>query len=70
MKIKVAVPTDDGETISKHFGQARYFKVFRLENNLVENVEMREKPKHEHGEQSRQDGIPPGQKMVEVISDC
>jgi len=25
MSIKVAVTTDDGETISRHYGQAKYF---------------------------------------------
>jgi predicted Fe-Mo cluster-binding NifX family protein len=42
MNIKVAVPTDDGETICQHFGQAKYFKVIILENNQVKSSELRE----------------------------
>lgn len=70
MSIKVAVPTDDGETISRHFGQARFFKVITLENNQVAAAETREKASHQHGDQSHSEGVHPGQQMVETISDC
>jgi len=70
MKVKVAVPTDDGETISQHLGQAKYFKVFLLENNQASSSEMREKASHQHGDHSHPEGVHPGQQMVETISDC
>jgi len=70
MNIKVAVPTDDGETISRHFGQAKYFKVFTTENNQVSLSELREKASHQHGDHSNPEGVHPGQQMVETISDC
>ena len=70
MKIKVAVPTDDGETISRHFGQANFFKIITLENNQVLSSEMREKARHQHGDYSHSEEVHPGQKMVESISDC
>jgi predicted Fe-Mo cluster-binding NifX family protein len=70
MAIKLAVPTDDGETISQHFGQAKYFNVLTLENNQVSDSEMREKASHQHGDHSSPEGAHPGQQMVESISDC
>ena len=70
MSIKVAIPTDDGETISRHFGQAKYFKVFSLDNNQLSSFELREKASHQHGDHALQGGIHPGQQMVETISDC
>lgn len=70
MTTKLAIPTDDGETISRHFGQAKYFRVITLENDQIEYSEMREKASHQHGDYSHQAGIHPGQQMTEVISDC
>ena len=70
MTIKVAVPTDDGETISQHLGQAKYFKVFVLDDNQVSSSEMRAKASHSHGDHSHSEAIHPGQQMIEAISDC
>jgi predicted Fe-Mo cluster-binding NifX family protein len=70
MTIKIAIPTDDGETISRHFGQAKSFKVIILENNQVVSSIMRAKASHLHGDHSQLEGVHPGQKMVETISDC
>ncbi len=67
---KIAIPTDDGKTISRHFGQAIYFQVITLENNQVKNSELRPKASHQHGDHSHMDGIHPGQQMVESIADC
>jgi len=70
METKVAIPTDDGNTISRHFGQAKFFKVITLLNNEVSSAEMREKASHQHGAHSIEQGIHPGQLMVDAISDC
>lgn len=70
MSLKIAVPTDDGETISRHFGQAKYFKVFVLDKSQVASSELREKASHGHGDHSHAEGVHPGQQMVEAISDC
>lgn len=49
--IKIAFPTDDGETISAHLGRAAYYKVFTLEGESVLNDEQRIKPVHgSHGQ--------------------
>ena len=70
MSIKVAVPTDDGAAISQHFGQAKFFKVFTLEDKQVVGAEMRPKASHQHGDHSNMGGVHPGQLMVEAILDC
>jgi predicted Fe-Mo cluster-binding NifX family protein len=70
MKKKIAVPTDDGEYISHHFGQARYFRVITLEDAQVNHSELREKVSHQHGDHAHPAGVHPGQQMIEAISDC
>jgi len=44
--VKVAVITDDGQTISQHFGRARAFLVFSVTDGQVASSEWREKPGH------------------------
>lgn len=70
MAMKIAFPTDDGETISPHFGQAQYFKVFAVDEGKVKGSELRSKASHQHGDHSHGEGIHPGQQMVEAIADC
>lgn len=69
MKIKLAIVTDDGVTIHQHFGQARYFKIITFEGGQITSAEIREKATHVHG-QIPADGVHPGQRMIESISDC
>ncbi len=70
--MKVCFPTDDGLMLSRHFGQALYFKVYTLEKNQVASVELRPKAHHSHGEHGHEqdEGIHPGQLMFETIADC
>jgi predicted Fe-Mo cluster-binding NifX family protein len=54
--MKIAVITDDGKTISAHFGRARHFLVFTVEDGDIVAQELRAKAGHEefgggeHGE--------------------
>ena len=70
--IKVAFPTDDGETISKHLGQAQYFQVLTLADGQVQSAERREKASHSHQDHDAhtETGVHPGQQMLETIADC
>jgi predicted Fe-Mo cluster-binding NifX family protein len=45
--MKIAFVTDDGQTISQHFGRAAYYEVVTLENGSVTGRERRAKPAHE-----------------------
>jgi len=46
--VKVAVITDDGNTISQHFGRAAYYLVATVENGQIVNRELRNKLGHVH----------------------
>jgi predicted Fe-Mo cluster-binding NifX family protein len=44
--MKIAFVTDDGKTISQHFGRATHYLVITVENGDIVNREMREKAGH------------------------
>lgn len=44
--MKIAIITDDGKTISQHFGRAAYYLVFNIEEGKVVEREMRNKMGH------------------------
>ncbi len=48
LNMKIAVITDDGESISQHFGRAPYYLVLTIEEGQVVNREMRNKMGHNH----------------------
>ena len=54
---KVAAITDDGKTISQHFGRAMYYEVLTLENGSVTERERREKPAHQHHQHHQDPGV-------------
>lgn len=85
LTMKVAIITDDGKTISQHFGRAPYYLVVTIENGEVVNKEMREKMGHSHffaghdSEESHGQGQGHGLdsashnkhiSMAETIADC
>lgn len=45
--MKIAVITDDGETISAHFGRARHFQVFTVVDGEIVDRDLREKAGHD-----------------------
>ncbi len=44
--MKIAVVTDDGKTISQHFGRAPYYTVVTVEDGKIIHHEMRDKLGH------------------------
>ncbi len=44
--LKIAVITDDQETVSPHFGMARYYMVYEIKDGVIINKEAKEKPFH------------------------
>jgi predicted Fe-Mo cluster-binding NifX family protein len=44
--MKIAAVTDDGITISPHFGRARYYEVLTVENGAIAKRERRDKAGH------------------------
>lgn len=80
--INIAAVTDDGTTISQHFGRAKFYEVLFVENSKVVKRERREKlghnnfsqEEHHHhsGEQHGQDQHSHNKhvSMAEAIKEC
>ena len=81
--MNIAFVTDDGKTISKHFGRAQYYLIVGIENDEEISRSLREKMGHKYfaGEDAgreRADGPhgfdPASQnrhsRMLEAITDC
>lgn len=81
--MKIAVTTDDGKTISQHFGRAPYYLVVTIENGKIVQREMREKLGHTHFANEPHGVLHHGQahgfdpaaqnrhaRMAETIADC
>jgi predicted Fe-Mo cluster-binding NifX family protein len=82
-QIKVAAITDDGVTISQHFGRAAYYLVATVENGHIIDRELRSKLGHTHfanqphveGETGQPHGMDAAShnkhlQMAEAIVDC
>ena len=81
--MKIAAITDDGKTISQHFGRAPYYLVVTIEDNKIVDCEMRNKLGHvqfqEEGHHDENSGERHGfgpeadhrhGRMAEAIADC
>ena len=81
--MKIAAVTDDGTTISQHFGRALQYLVVTIENGAVAQKELRDKPGHQQFVNEPHDFESAGQghgfgsgaghrhaRMAEVIMDC
>ncbi|HMA69617.1 MAG TPA: NifB/NifX family molybdenum-iron cluster-binding protein [Candidatus Mcinerneyibacterium sp.] len=49
MAEKIAFPTNDGKTISGHFGRCKHFKVVEIKNDEVVSQKNLETPAHQPG---------------------
>lgn len=83
INMKIAIVTDDGKTISQHFGRAAYYMVLTIEEGKITSREMRDKlghnqfQAHHHGDEGHGQGhgMEMGShnkhvQMAEVIADC
>lgn len=48
--LKIAIVTDDGQTISRHFGRARYYAICTVQDGQIISTEQVEKEMHHHGQ--------------------
>jgi predicted Fe-Mo cluster-binding NifX family protein len=80
---KIAAITDDGKTISQHFGRAQYYLVATVENGQIVQRELRPKLGHNQFSSNPHAADIPGQQhgmdaashnkhlqMAEAIADC
>ena len=81
--MKIAAITDDGKTISQHFGRAQYYLVLTVEEGKIVTRELRDKVGHiqftNETHPPEQPGQPHGMgqashhkhlQMAEAIADC
>lgn len=81
--MKIAIITDDGKSISKHFGRALYYLVLTIKDGKITNRELREKighnhfhsagnheEDHNHGHGSGGQAHQKHAQMAETIADC
>ena len=81
--MRVAVVTDDGKTVSSHFGRATHFLVATVEDGKIIGRELREKVGHGRFANEPHDAEPSGRphgmglhaqarhgQMLEPIADC
>ena len=79
--MKIAVATEEGKTISDHFGRSPYFAIFEIENGKIINQSMRQNTftghfrghheGHQHGEHHHGSGDPHSHDSVaEGLGDC
>ena len=81
--MKIAAITDDGKTISQHFGRAPYYLVVTVEGGEIVERQLRDKLGHTHFVNQPHEPELPGQphgmgstahnkhlSMAEAISDC
>ena len=81
--MKIAFATDDGKTISAHFGKASHYLVVRIDNGQAVQRELRDKPAHGHAatephglhDASQPHGFDPASqdrhnRMIDSIRDC
>ena len=83
--MKIAIVTDDGATISQHFGRATKYAVYDVQEGKILGKEVRDKPghhtfhqsghehhshSHEHGRGMDAHSADKHTRMVEAIQDC
>jgi predicted DNA-binding protein (UPF0251 family)/predicted Fe-Mo cluster-binding NifX family protein len=81
--VKIAVVSDDGTTVSQHFGRAPYYVVLTVEDGKVTSKERRDKAGHHTAGAHHGEGAVPGQthgfdaaaqathaSMIANITDC
>jgi predicted Fe-Mo cluster-binding NifX family protein len=73
--MKIAIVTDDHQTISAHFGRAAYYEIFTVENGEVIGRNSVQKSNHQHvhvaePHQENQSHNHDHNAMMESIMDC
>jgi hypothetical protein len=82
--MKIALITDNGQTINQHFGRANFYAVLTVENGQITWCELRNKLSHQHFVRETEDhtdasgqrhGFDPDsqsrhKQMAEAIADC
>ncbi len=70
--LRIAFPSDDGQTISAHLGQALYYAVLTVDDpqSPAPQMERRDKPHHTPGEAHQAPDLNARRAMVGPVADC
>jgi len=68
-KMKVAVPTNDKETLAERTGRAKGFLIFEIENKSAKEIDFRVNP-HKHDDDESEEHDHSHAEVMEVLSDC
>jgi len=75
--MKIAIPTNDKETIALRTGKSKWFGVYQISDNEVVSVEFRKNThSHEHGHDEPKHGEGEGhhahshKEIIDMLSDC
>jgi predicted Fe-Mo cluster-binding NifX family protein len=70
--LKVAVATDDGKTVSQHFGMARFYLIYDVVGGQVKGKETRPKANHGPGGMEHSHGSEASlhNDMLANVKDC
>ncbi len=71
--MKLAIATDDKETVSPHFGRARYYLVYEIDGAAIKKKEVREKANHDAGAMGHHQGpemVNMHEAMLSNVRDC
>jgi ATP-binding protein involved in chromosome partitioning len=49
VELKIAFPTNDGQTVEEHFGHCKKFAIYTVRENKIMSKEYVDAPKHEPG---------------------
>ncbi len=66
----MAVASDDGKTISRHFGRAEFYVVYEILEGAVKSKQTRPKVAHKQGMMGEQDHASLHEKMLSNVKDC
>lgn len=70
MQTKIAIATEDGATVSAHFGRAPYYEIVTLEDGKIIARERREKAHHQAGHQHHEGGHAIHGDMISAAQGC
>jgi predicted Fe-Mo cluster-binding NifX family protein len=68
--IKIAVASEDGSSVSRHFGRAPLYAVFTIAGNRVVTTEHRPKPGHRDFTGGTTGPVDKHESMAAPVSDC
>jgi len=68
--VRVAVVTDDGKTVSRHFGSSTQYIVYEIHSGAIKGRETRPKAAHGPGVLGTHDHASMHEKMLSNVKDC